>query len=222
MKKTLCLLGIGVIAVAQLARADDASSKAATGTTTSATHTIKALWPDSKSPAHRTQSSGVPNFGKLNDFIWRSGQPTKEGYQTLVTGGLKTVVNLRGEFPQDKELVPQGVRYMYIPIRDDHEPTDEQAKQFVEIARNPDNWPILVHCKGGEGRAGVMSAIVRYSLDGWKNDMIMKEVGSFKTRHMGFITTPMADCQQKFIRHWEDTTGRVTPFDAKAEKASGK
>lgn len=178
---------------------DDASGK----TVVSAT---LAAWPVTAAAANRVKEKGVPNFGKLNTNIWRSGQPTSEGYKALAADGLKTVVNLRAEFPQDKDLLPAGVNYVYIPIKDDHEPTVEQAKQFMAVASDPKNWPLLVHCKGGEGRAGVMSALVRYSMDGWDHKMVMQEVGNFRTKHLGFITTPMASCQQNFIQQWEKST----------------
>ena len=92
-----------------------------------------------------------------------------------------------------------------IPIKDDHAPTDEQAKQFVDVISDPANWPVLVHCKGGEGRAGAMAAVTRHSFDAWDHERIMKEVGNFKMKHLGFIKMPMAGCQQDFIKHWEDT-----------------
>ncbi len=87
--------------------------------------------------------------------------------------------------------------------------TDAQAKQFIDIVANPANWPVLVDCKGGEGSAGVMSALVRHSFDSWQHDMVVKEAGNFRTRHLGFITKPMARCRQNFIQHWESSTGEV-------------
>ena len=69
------------------------------------------------------------------------------------------------EYRQDEDLMPKGVKYVYIPVKDENAPTAEQAKQFVDVISNPDNWPVLVHCKGGEGRAGVFSAVVRHSFD---------------------------------------------------------
>jgi protein tyrosine phosphatase (PTP) superfamily phosphohydrolase (DUF442 family) len=164
--------------------------------------TTKAAYTTTKDPTHRLNAKGVPNFGKLNENIWRSGQPSAEGYKYLAGQGLKTVVNLRKEFPGDKDLLPEGVKYVYIPITDEHAPTPEQAKQFLEVASNPDNWPLLVHCHGGEGRAGVMSALVRRSLDGWDFDKTMKETGNYRIKHLGFFTTSMPSCQRTFIQDW--------------------
>src|SRR5438045_353835 len=63
------------------------------------------VWPTSTRPTHRLVVKGVPDFGKLNAYVWRSGQPTREGYQRLAAMGLKTIVNLRAEFPDDKDRI---------------------------------------------------------------------------------------------------------------------
>jgi protein tyrosine phosphatase (PTP) superfamily phosphohydrolase (DUF442 family) len=208
VKKYWGVLCVASLLFAQIALGDGtpAGPQPAAPAAASAHADSKKAWPESTSASHRLKEDGVPNFGRLNDYIWRSGQPSLQGYLHLAAAGLKTVVNLRKEFPQDKDRIPPGVQYVYIPITDEHEPTDEQAKEFLKVASNPDNWPLLVHCAGGEGRAGVMSALVRRTLDGWDHNMIMKEVGNFRLKHLGFITVPMAGCQRKFIQHWEDTT----------------
>jgi protein tyrosine phosphatase (PTP) superfamily phosphohydrolase (DUF442 family) len=217
--KTWGIFCAALLTVAPMAFAgdDDTSSKPATSAAPAAAVAAKLSWPLTSAATCRMKENGVPNFGKLNDNIWRSGQPTKEGYQKLAASGLKTVVNLREEFPQDKDLIPPGVKYIYIPVKDEHEPSVEQAKQFLAAAADPSNWPLLVHCHGGEGRAGVMSAIVRHSFDGWDNKMLMKEVGNFRARHMGFITVPMEKCQRDFIQKWEEAVppkGYLTPIIA--------
>jgi protein-tyrosine phosphatase len=209
MKKIWGVLCVALLAFAQIAQGDDNASASRTAppappAATSAQKSLKEAWPASNAPIRPIKESGVPNFGKLNDYIWRSGQPSRDGYQFLATQGLKTVINLREEFPQDKDLMPQGVRYVYIPIKDEHAPTDAQAKEFLKTAADPANWPLLVHCQGGQGRAGLMSALIRRSFDGWDHNKIMKEVGNFRVKYLGFIKIPMASSQQKFIQHWED------------------
>jgi protein tyrosine/serine phosphatase len=163
--------------------------------------------------------AGVRNFGKLNNNIWRSGQPSREGYKLLASKGLKTVVNLREEFPQDKDLIPPGVKYIYIPIKDEHAPTQEQAEQFVKAASDPTNWPLLVHCHAGEGRAGTMAALVRCSLDKWDESAVMKETNTFiSAKVLGLIKPPLASCQRQLIQKWETQTGAI---QATAQLAAG-
>ena len=63
-----------------------------------------------------------------------------------------------------------------------------------------------------------MSALVRHSFDKWQHNLVMKEVGAFRTKHLGFITTPMARCQQNFIENWEKSTGEVALVEPTVEQ----
>jgi protein tyrosine phosphatase (PTP) superfamily phosphohydrolase (DUF442 family) len=230
MNKTCAFLCLASLAFAHVALSDELStgnapvttvSEAAASTSanssSSTSKSLKEAWNASNGPVRRIVEKGVPNFGMLNDHVWRSGQPSKEGYKKLAAKGLKTVVNLRVEFPQDKDLLPKGVNYVFIPIKDNHEPTAEQAKAFVEVVSNPANWPVLVHCKGGEGRAGVMAAVVRHTFDAWDNKTIMKEVSNFRVRHLGLFKVSMDSCQQKFIKFWQETPCVLTEVVAASE-----
>src|SRR5690348_5566868 len=99
---TLC---VSSLALAQFAFGDDnVSLPAAPPAATTKATSWKEAWPTCKVAVGHTTLKGVPNFGKLNANIWRSGQPSREGYANLAKQGLKTVVNLREEFPQDKDL----------------------------------------------------------------------------------------------------------------------
>ena len=214
MKFTWGVLCVALLAVAPVAFCDEATSVVAptpsataptTATAVSAPTSPKLTWPASTGATHRLKQQGVPNFGKLNDYIWRSGQPSREGYQQLAAAGLKTVINFREEFPQDKDRIPQGVHYVYIPIKNDYTPTEAQTKLFMDTVSNPDNWPVLIHCAAGEGRAGTMSALVRHALDGWKHDEIMKEVCNYWSRSPEDGKIPLAKRQQDFIQRWEES-----------------
>ena len=160
-------------------------------------------WTATPLPTLRLVEKGFPNFGRLNNAVWRSGQPKKEGYTRLSEIGVKTVVNLQQENPQEKERLPAGVNYIYIPIPDQHEPTEAQARQFLDVVANPANWPVLVHCHGGEGRAGVMSALVRYSFDGWDDKRIMQEVNNFRIPYLNLFKTKLDDRQRRFLVQWQ-------------------
>jgi tyrosine-protein phosphatase SIW14 len=218
------LIGCSFAFASSLCVADDSPAVAAEKSETSAATTVApttapaiVTWPLTLAPVKKVKEKGLPNFGKLNEFIWRSGQPSKEGYARLKELGVKTIVNLRKEAPADKEKLPEGINYINIPIVDERAPTAEQAQQFIDIASDSKNWPILVHCHGGEGRAGVMSALVRFAFDGWDNDKIMKETGTFRVAHLGFIKTRMCGSQREFLQEWA-TAHKAGEYSAKFAK----
>ena len=41
---------------------------------------------------------------------------------------------------------------------------------FFEIMDNPANYPVLIHCYHGVGRAELYSALYRIEYEGWDND----------------------------------------------------
>src|SRR5262249_16395941 len=133
MKETLSILCFALLAFAQIALADDINSSPKPETPAVTTSQTALIWSETAAPLPQVVEKGVPKCGKLNDHVWRSGQPTREGYQRLAAKGLKTVINLRKEFPGDKDLLPKGVQYFYIPIIDNTTPTEEQGKEFVKI-----------------------------------------------------------------------------------------
>ncbi|HLJ54334.1 MAG TPA: tyrosine-protein phosphatase [Chthonomonadaceae bacterium] len=204
---SLCGAGIGQTLTAPAAVAPVASA-ATPGTPAAAapavvTGAAARVWAASARPSTREVEKGLPNFGKLNAAVWRSGAPRAEGYARLAEIGVKTVVNLQKENPSEKDRVPAGVNYVYIPITDEHAPTKEQAQQFLDVVADPANWPVLVHCHAGEGRAGLMCALVRHSFDGWDDKMIMNEVDNFHVTHFALFKGKMNGSQRHFLLDWE-------------------
>ena len=160
-------------------------------------------WPRTETPSSRLKESGLPQFGRLNDHIWRSGQPTRKGYKRLAEMGLKTVINLRAEYPQDKRLCPKGVTYVYIPMRDKYPPTDRQVHELLRMVSDSNNWPVLIHCESGESRTGLMSAAIRYSLDGWDDHKIMQELRNFQVKYLGIAKIPLTHKERHWMHQWE-------------------
>ncbi len=118
---------------------------------------------------------GLPNLHRVNSSLYRSAQPSKEGFVFLSTQPslanadlpIKTVVSLRA-FNDDVPLVPASspLRLEQIRFKTWH-PEDEDVIKFLRIATTLALQPVLVHCQHGSDRTGTMVAIYRIAFEGW-------------------------------------------------------
>jgi protein tyrosine phosphatase (PTP) superfamily phosphohydrolase (DUF442 family) len=111
----------------------------------------------------------VENFGRVNDHIYRGGQPKGENYGQLASLGVKTILDLRADSEVDAKLsaLGAGLRYINLPMAPKQYPQRDAAQQFLAIVNDQANWPVYVHCAGGRHRTGAMIAVYRISMDGW-------------------------------------------------------
>jgi protein tyrosine phosphatase (PTP) superfamily phosphohydrolase (DUF442 family) len=135
--------------------------------------------------------------------IYRSGQPGEEGFRWLKVHGLRSVVCLREEHDDgSRAMEALGLHYLYLPIRDNHAPSRAQAETFLKFAADPENWPVLVHCHHGEGRAPTMAALLRYSFDGKSMSESISQ--GRHSRLGGLIRTGFHHPQERFLREWAE------------------
>lgn len=124
----------------------------------------------------------VKNFGKINDHLYRGGQPDEDEYEQLAALGMKTVIDLRDDAKDRAHLWAQkaGMRYINLPIVPKHQPTIEESMRFLSLVNDQANWPVFVHCAGGRHRTGVMIAVYRMEMNNWDVKMAYDEMKDFK------------------------------------------
>jgi protein tyrosine phosphatase (PTP) superfamily phosphohydrolase (DUF442 family) len=137
-------------------------------------------------PGHgeKMRIPGVPNAGKITDFLYRGAQPREVGLSELKILGITTIVDLRGE---DREKIvwerqhaeSMGMRFVNIPVSGWAPPTDEQVIQFLSLFRDHPGQKIFLHCRFGDDRTGVFTAIYRMALEKWSADRATKEMYFF-------------------------------------------
>ena len=119
--------------------------------------------------------SGVPNLHRVNDGLYRSGQPDKEGMRNLATLGIRTIINLRAYHSDTDEVGEEEIDCVRIPMHA-WRPREDDVAAFLAVATSPERAPILVHCNYGADRTGFMCALYRIVIDGWSKERALTEM----------------------------------------------
>jgi tyrosine-protein phosphatase SIW14 len=129
----------------------------------------KARW------AKRIDFTGLPNFYKVSDELYRGAQPTAEGMKQLKELGIKTIINLRS-IHSDRDLLDDTkLSYVHMNMTT-RGPKDDDVVRFLKIVTDSNSTPVFVHCQHGSDRTGTMCAIYRIAIQGWSKDEAIAEM----------------------------------------------
>ena len=85
---------------------------------------------------------------------------------------IRTVIDLREPWEEVKSerevLSALGVVHVHMPTG--QIPEDSTVSRFLDLMRNPDTYPVLIHCLHGTGRSVLFSAIYRIEFEGWERE----------------------------------------------------
>lgn len=117
------------------------------------------VWRHKTSPNHfLTVTPGV---------LYRSGLLRSQNLAYVFDEyGIKTIVNLIDPGPMNARQLEEemriaaerGVRFVDIPIEPETPPDEKQLARWLALIDDPANHPVLVHCKHGVVRTGMMVA----------------------------------------------------------------
>jgi protein tyrosine/serine phosphatase len=149
------------------------------------------LWATTRSADWATPVTlaGVPNLFRVTPTIYRSAQPTAEGFQALPALGVKTVINLRRRVDDAALAEGTGLTTLHIKITTRHI-NDNHGEAIVQALRalrdEQHNGPVLVHCTHGADRTGLIIALWRVLYQGWSRDAALTELeqGGFGFHHV--------------------------------------
>ena len=156
-----------------------ATGSAGAGRAAAAGYAIPEKQPRPETWAQRVPSPTLKNWYKVDDDVYRSEQPTREGFKEIRAKGIKSVINLRFEF-SDAALV-EGLDLVLIEVRmtawDFSEDDVVRALKAIESAPKP----VLIHCQYGSDRTGLIVAMYRIVYLNWPKDGALAEMkrGSF-------------------------------------------
>jgi tyrosine-protein phosphatase SIW14 len=151
-RSSLIVCALLLCASAQLARAQDRSSES---------------------------SEALPNFARVNERLYRGGQPTKEAFKKLADLGVNTIINLRSgderAASEQANVEAAGLRYFNIPFKRRGRPTEAQIVQVLSLIDDKENGVVFLHCHKGEDRTGMVVALFRIMHDGWTDQQAIRE-----------------------------------------------
>jgi len=126
--------------------------------------------------------SGVGNFQKVDDHVFRGAQPTDQGFKELAKLGIQTVVDLQEAgsraTAEEKIVKAAGMRYVSVPMKGMATPSNESVSKVLDLLEDNTTGPVFVHCHRGADRTGGVIACYRIEHDHWQNDRALTEARS--------------------------------------------
>lgn len=128
--------------------------------------------------------------------VYRSGQMTAAGLAAEIRRHqIRTVIDVQNEFDdpelrtsfldsnrlRESEICRElGVRFVNLDpdlvSRRVHDPRPRVIEPFLAIMDDPTNYPVLIHCKAGLHRTGVLLAVYRMEYQNWSAAQAVEEM----------------------------------------------
>lgn len=133
----------------------------------------------SAAPLEIKAKANIPVILCIDDKPTAGGQPSGEAYAKAAANGFRAVLTLRA--PKDgvdglrEQLMVEAnrMRYFNLPAANSA-PSAKLVDQFLQIARDPKNHPLLVNCAYADRIAPYM-LIFRVSEEGWSEETALEE-----------------------------------------------
>ncbi len=153
--------------------------------------------------------------------VYRSGCLSADGFRDAITRlKIKTVITFWDEDPdpmlrgsrfdatsiKESDLCSSlGVTYkfIYVELVPETRVGKERLRavdEFLQVMDDPNSYPVLIHCKAGLHRTGVMAAVYRMEYDGWSRTDAMRELKSHGFGHF-LANTSNAYIDQYVMRY---------------------
>ncbi len=154
------------------------------------------------------------NRHQIGNGAWRSAQPAPHQIAAMKRLGIKTVVNLRGErlcgsyWLECAACERHGINLVNFQVRSRAAPSKAELHGARELFDTIE-YPMLMHCKSGADRAGLMSVLYSHLKQDEPMLQAIKQL-SLRYGHIRQADTGILDAF--FMRYIADTAKRPMPF----------
>ncbi|WP_339085595.1 fused DSP-PTPase phosphatase/NAD kinase-like protein [Hyphomicrobium sp. ghe19] len=137
------------------------------------------------------------NRHRVGRDAWRSAQPAPHHIAWAARRGIKTIINLRGEqsygtrWLEQQACARHGLTLVDLTLRSRAAPSLAEFQAMKDVLAKAE-YPILVHCKSGADRAGLMSVMISHLHDGQPIREAVKQL-SLRYGHVRSADTGVLD-----------------------------
>ena len=137
------------------------------------------------------------NFYEIADGVYRANQPSPSHLKSYKKLGIRSVLSLRGRAKQSYDLFEDhycnllDLNLVYAPTSSSSAPKPERLINIINIMRDLPK-PLVVHCKSGADRAGLVSALYLIAEKKRSVEEAKKHL-SLKYLHLDFTKTGILD-----------------------------
>jgi len=120
------------------------------------------------------KSTYVENFYKVDNGVFRSGQPSRQAFREMEQLGIKEVLNLRNYHNDNDEAEGTNLVLHRVAMSASSSEWDKLVKALQII--NNRKGPIVIHCWHGSDRTGLIVALYRIVFQRWTKEDALNEL----------------------------------------------
>lgn len=114
------------------------------------------------------------NLFQMSPTLYRSALPGREAVPLLEKLKVATVINFLPE--PDSWLTNPGIQQLRLPYRTNHVDDAQVLTALRAIQSAEAKGPVLMHCKHGSDRTGLIAAMYRVVVQGWSKEDALDEM----------------------------------------------
>jgi protein tyrosine/serine phosphatase len=127
-------------------------------------------------PSEWAQSVEVQyNLFRMSPTLYRSALPDRGALPLLEKLKVGTVINFLPESDSSWLSTP-GINQVQLPYRTNHVDDADVLTALRAIQTAESHGPVLMHCKHGSDRTGLMAAMYRVVIQGWSKEDALSEM----------------------------------------------
>ncbi len=123
----------------------------------------------------------IPRFLEISTGLYRSGRPNKDALEWLKEEHkIKTIINLENDdYRVERErgwAEELGLNFYSVPMSASQYPSDRTVNEALDLMNNVDLHPLLIHCKHGRDRTGMIVGLYRVESEGMSAEDAYEEM----------------------------------------------